>query len=165
MSGDATPGRASRILLCELALRLRASGVSDGEIFDFPLTQEHIADATGLTAVHTNRTLQVLRKAELISLSSSRLVILDWEGLADVGDFNERYLHHTRESGKSGRAPFARHFAIDVARLLIEFAGHGSKDRAGPRASSWLSASSRQCSAWRRSSREVGPQETKLTLC
>jgi CRP-like cAMP-binding protein len=82
-------------LLCELAARLRASGVSNGEMYDFPITQEQIADATGLTAVHTNRTLQVLRKAELISLSSSRLVILDWEGLADVGDFNERYLHHT----------------------------------------------------------------------
>ena len=82
-------------LLCELAARLRASGASDGEMYDFPITQEQIADATGLTAVHTNRTLQVLRKAGLISLSSSRLVILDWEGLADVGDFNERYLHHT----------------------------------------------------------------------
>ena len=82
-------------LLCELAARLKASGVSNGEMYDFPITQEQIADATGLTAVHTNRTLQVLRKDELISLSSSRLVILDWEGLADVGDFNERYLHHT----------------------------------------------------------------------
>ncbi len=82
-------------LLCELALRLRASGVSDGEAYDFPLTQEHIADATGLTAVHTNRTLQVLRKDGLISLSSSRLMILDWNGLAGVGDFNERYLHHS----------------------------------------------------------------------
>ena len=61
----------------------------------FPITQEQIADATGLTAVHTNRTLQVAAQGRLISLSSSRLVILDWEGLADVGDFNERYLHHT----------------------------------------------------------------------
>ena len=56
-------------LLCELADRLKASGVSDGSIYDFPLTQEQIADATGLTAVHTNRTLQALRKQGLISLS------------------------------------------------------------------------------------------------
>ena len=81
-------------LLCELALRLKTSGVSNDETYDFPLTQEHIADATGLTAVHTNRTLQVLRKEGLISLSSSRLAILDWDGLAAAGDFNERYLHH-----------------------------------------------------------------------
>lgn len=82
-------------LLCELADRLRAAGVADGEMYDFPLTQEQIADATGLTAVHTNRTLQSLRKDGLISLSSNRLAILDWRALAEVGDFNERYLHHS----------------------------------------------------------------------
>jgi CRP-like cAMP-binding protein len=82
-------------LLCELAVRLSASGAADREMYDFPLTQEHIADATGLTAVHTNRTLQVLRKEGLISLSASRLGILDWNGLAEAGDFNERYLHHS----------------------------------------------------------------------
>jgi CRP-like cAMP-binding protein len=81
-------------LLCELADRLRASGVSNGELYDFPVTQEQIGDATGLTAVHTNRTLQSLRKDGLISLSSSQLTILDWESLADIGDFSERYLHH-----------------------------------------------------------------------
>ena len=82
-------------LLCELADRLKASGVGDDELYDFPLTQEQIGDATGLTAVHTNRTLQSLRKDGLISLSSNRLSILDWDALADVGDFNERYLHHS----------------------------------------------------------------------
>jgi CRP-like cAMP-binding protein len=82
-------------LLCELAARLASSGVADGAIYDFPLTQEQIGDATGLTAVHTNRTLQALRKDGLISLSSNRLTILDWDGLADLGDFNERYLHHS----------------------------------------------------------------------
>ena len=82
-------------LLCELAARLQtASPQADGANYDFPLTQEQIADCTGLTAVHTNRTLQALRKDGLISLSSSRLTILDWDRLAEVGDFNERYLHH-----------------------------------------------------------------------
>ena len=82
-------------LLCELALRLKAAGLGDGPMFDFPLTQEHIADATGLTAVHTNRTLQALRKAGLISLGSSKLTVLDWDALAQTGDFGERYLHHS----------------------------------------------------------------------
>lgn len=81
-------------LLCELADRLRRAGLADGEMYDFPVTQEQIADATGLTAVHTNRTLQSLRKDGLISLSSSRLTILDWDGLREIGDFNERYLHY-----------------------------------------------------------------------
>lgn len=81
-------------LLCEFAARLQAAGQANGETFDFPLTQEQIADATGLTAVHTNRTLQSLRKEGLISLSSSRLTILDWDKLCEIGDFSERYLHH-----------------------------------------------------------------------
>lgn len=81
-------------LLCELALRLDSAKVADGSMFDFPLTQEQLADATGLTAVHTNRVLQSLRKDGLISLAANRLTILDWRRLADVGDFNERYLHH-----------------------------------------------------------------------
>jgi CRP-like cAMP-binding protein len=81
-------------LLCELAERLKDAGYVDGEMYDFPLTQEQIADATGLTAVHTNRTLQSLRKDGLISLASSRLTILDWDALCETADFNERYLHH-----------------------------------------------------------------------
>ena len=62
-------------------------------MFDFPLTQEQLADCTGLTAVHTNRTLQSLRKDGLIQLSAKSLSILDWEGLQAVGDFDELYLH------------------------------------------------------------------------
>jgi CRP-like cAMP-binding protein len=81
-------------LLCELMARLKASGLMDSPVCDFPLTQEQIADATGLTPVHTNRTLQGLRKDGLINLSSNKLTILDWKKLVDVGDFNDRYLHH-----------------------------------------------------------------------
>jgi CRP-like cAMP-binding protein len=82
-------------LLCELAARLKAAGQDEMPIYDFPITQEQIADATGLTAVHTNRTLQTLRKSGLISLSASKLTILDWDALAEAGDFSERYLHHS----------------------------------------------------------------------
>ncbi len=81
-------------LLCELAMRLEASGVGDSRSYEFPLTQEQLADATGLTAVHTNRTLQGLRKDGLISLTSNSLTVLDWPRLKHVGDFHERYLHH-----------------------------------------------------------------------
>ncbi len=82
-------------LLCELAARLRKAGLDNGPVFDFPITQEQIADATGLTSVHTNRTLQALRKDGLIGLSSSKLTIVDWDKLAEAGDFNRRYLHQS----------------------------------------------------------------------
>jgi len=81
-------------LLCELALRLEWLGADKGGRFDFPLTQEQLADATGLTAVHTNRTLQSLRRDGLIQLTSGNLQVLDWDELREVGDFDELYLHH-----------------------------------------------------------------------
>jgi CRP-like cAMP-binding protein len=81
-------------LLCELVVRLKNIGGGDGNgRFDFPITQEQMADATGLTAVHTNRTLQSLRRDGLIQLTSRALTVLDWEGLSEAGDFDELYLH------------------------------------------------------------------------
>ena len=80
-------------LLCELVFRLKKIGAGDGGAYDFPLTQEQLADATGLTAVHTNRTLQSLRKDGLIQLSARSLSVLDWERLKEVADFDELYLH------------------------------------------------------------------------
>jgi CRP-like cAMP-binding protein len=80
-------------LLCELALRLDTIGNGHDGRYDFPLTQEQLADATGLTSVHTNRTLQSLRKDGLIQLTARSLAVLDWKGLSEVGDFDELYLH------------------------------------------------------------------------
>jgi len=82
-------------LLCELALRLRSIGLVHDDRFDFPLTQEQLADATGLTAVHTNRTLQSLRKDGLIQLTGRSLTVLDWDRLCEVAEFDELYLHHS----------------------------------------------------------------------
>jgi CRP-like cAMP-binding protein len=81
-------------LLCEFAVRLDSIGEGAGDgAYDFPLTQEQLADATGLTAVHTNRTLQSLRRDGLIQLNSGSLRVLDWERFREVGDFDELYLH------------------------------------------------------------------------
>jgi CRP-like cAMP-binding protein len=82
-------------LLCELVVRLQRIGAGDSGSFDFPLTQEQIADATGLTAVHTNRTLQSLRKEGLIQLTSRSLTVLDWDRLSEAADFDELYLHQS----------------------------------------------------------------------
>lgn len=80
-------------LLCELVIRLKKVGAADGEVIEFPITQEQLADATGLTSVHTNRTLQALRRDGLIQLTARSLTVLDWDGLREAGDFDELYLH------------------------------------------------------------------------
>lgn len=84
-------------LLVELYLRLKTVGrASDGRC-DFPLTQNDLADATGLTAVHVNRTLQELRRDGLIELERKQLKILDLERLKDASMFNSNYLHLEHE--------------------------------------------------------------------
>ena len=80
-------------LLCELTHRFKEAELGKGDMFEFPLTQEQLADATGLTAVHTNRTLQSLRKDGLIKLTSGSLTVLDWEALREVAGFDPLYLH------------------------------------------------------------------------
>jgi CRP-like cAMP-binding protein len=84
-------------LLVELYLRLKTVGRAQDGRCDFPLTQNDLADATGLTAVHVNRTLQELRRDGLIELERKQLHILDLERLRDVSMFNANYLHLERE--------------------------------------------------------------------
>jgi CRP-like cAMP-binding protein len=84
-------------LLVEIYLRLEAVGRADNGRCDFPLTQNDLADATGLTAVHVNRTLQELRRNELIELERKQLQIRDLDGLMEVAMFNPNYLHLEQE--------------------------------------------------------------------
>lgn len=81
-------------LLCEFALRLKLAGLGEKTSYELPMTQEQLADATGLTPVHVNRTLKALEAERLIERSSARSVIIgDWRKLADAGDFQSTYLH------------------------------------------------------------------------
>ncbi len=80
-------------LLCEFALRLEAAGLGDENGYELPMTQEQLADALGLTSVHTNRTLMALTGEGLISRTKRVVRINDWIRLAEVGDFNPAYLH------------------------------------------------------------------------
>lgn len=84
-------------LFVELYLRLSAVGGTQNGRCDFPLTQNDLADATGLTAVHVNRTLRDLRGDGLIELERRQLHILDLERLMDISMFNANYLHLEHE--------------------------------------------------------------------
>jgi CRP-like cAMP-binding protein len=81
-------------ILCEFAVRLRVGGLVSGTHYELPMTQDQLADATGLTAVHINRTLKSLEKEGLIERPNPRAVSIgDWRKLAEVGDFDTNYLH------------------------------------------------------------------------
>lgn len=76
-------------LIMEIRFRLSFLDMEPGGLLPFPLTQEMLADATGLSMVHVNRTLQQLRKEKLIEVGQGRLRVVDAEALGAVADFRE----------------------------------------------------------------------------
>jgi CRP-like cAMP-binding protein len=80
-------------LLCEFAYRLNAQDLSTYGNYELPITQEQLADATGLTAVHVNRVLQALQRDGLIERDRRMIRFPSWERMQEAADFNPRYLH------------------------------------------------------------------------
>lgn len=81
-------------LLCEFSLRLKLAGLGQQNDYELPMTQEQLADATGLTPVHVNRTIKSLEADGLIERTNPRSISIgDWRKLAEVGDFQSTYLH------------------------------------------------------------------------
>ena len=80
-------------LICELFLRLRAVGRTEGGSFRLPLTQAELGDTLGLSTVHVNRTLQELRAAGLVTWRDQIVTINDWDGLAAMAEFDPSFLH------------------------------------------------------------------------
>jgi len=91
-------GRRSAIsrmahLFCELLVRLEIVGMTDGNSYEFPLTQVEVGESLGLTSVHVNRTLQELRRLKLIEVDNRRVRILDVDALKGVAQFDPTYLY------------------------------------------------------------------------
>lgn len=79
-------------LLLELFVRLRMAGLTEGMSFQMPLTQDLLADALGLTAIHVNRTLRRLREEKFLRIENRRITILNFEELSSLCDFESSYL-------------------------------------------------------------------------
>ncbi|WP_386083677.1 Crp/Fnr family transcriptional regulator [Vreelandella sp. F11] len=84
-------------LFCELLLRLKVVGLADNQKFKMPITQVELADATGITVVHMNRTLQALRTDGLVINSKTHISVPDWQKLIEAGEFDPFYLHLLKE--------------------------------------------------------------------
>ncbi len=91
----------------------------DGNNFTLPMTQEQIADATGLTSVHVNRTLQGLRADGVIKSNNRSIIVDDWQRLAETGDFDPAYLGPVAR-GRPHLPPRRAH----AAPLTMAYANH-----------------------------------------
>jgi len=80
-------------IFCEFALRLEVAGIGSTDGYELPMTQEQLADASGLTSVHVNRTLKAMDAEGLIRREKRFVFIPDWERLRSVAGFSELYLH------------------------------------------------------------------------
>ncbi|EYD76942.1 cAMP-binding protein [Rubellimicrobium mesophilum DSM 19309] len=84
-------------LMCELYLRLGAAGRTQGLSCEWPLTQAMIADITGLSTVHVNRTFQAVREEGLVEVRDRVLTIRDLDALMQAALFSPNYLHLGQE--------------------------------------------------------------------
>ncbi|WP_347271129.1 Crp/Fnr family transcriptional regulator [Rhizorhabdus histidinilytica] len=98
-------------LFCELFFRLRAVGLTQGRRYDLPITQIEMAEATGLTPVHVNRTLQEMRSEGLIILKERVLDIPDIAALQQAVLFSPTYLHLRLAAASSSATMGARQVA------------------------------------------------------
>ena len=73
-------------LIAEMHERMLLSGMATPDGLAMPLTQEILADALGLTSVHLNRTMQLIRREGIADVRSGRVTLLNPMGLAQLCD-------------------------------------------------------------------------------
>ncbi len=57
-------------LICELFVRMKTVGLTNGLEYELLATQAELGDALGLSTVHVNRSLQSLKAADLVTFTS-----------------------------------------------------------------------------------------------
>ncbi len=83
--GQRTAIQAVAWALVRIYLRAKASGLAEGSTMRFPFKQRDVADALGLSLVHTNKTIATLKNRQLIGWSADELQIHDLQALAETG--------------------------------------------------------------------------------
>lgn len=79
------------LLLLQTHARLRITDKSAARSFEMPLSQELIADATGLTPVYVSRMLKKLRAEGYIAVENKKITLTRYEELCERCDFSDRF--------------------------------------------------------------------------
>lgn len=91
-------------LFCEMFLRMKTVGLTNGLEFELPVTQAELGDTLGLSTVHVNRSLQSLKAAEVLTFKGRKIVIKDVARLKKISSFHDNYLHLRGEDVKAAAA-------------------------------------------------------------
>lgn len=82
--GQRTASERMAFVLHSLFRRARSAGLITGRTMKFPLTQVHIADTIGFSLVHTNKTLNRLRRRASFDWTGQEFTMLDEQALAEL---------------------------------------------------------------------------------
>lgn len=82
--------------LLELGARLSLVGMGSRAGYSCPLTQYHLADALGLSAIHVNRVLRQLREDGLVTFRNGLVTFDNYGRLVELADFDPDYLDQAR---------------------------------------------------------------------
>ena len=81
--------RAGHFALQQLGLEEKDADGPGGTV-DWPINQQHIADALGLSLVHTNKTLRRLLRLGLHEIENGRLRLLNPKALERIADYYDK---------------------------------------------------------------------------
>jgi CRP/FNR family transcriptional regulator, anaerobic regulatory protein len=90
--GRRTAVEKTAYLLLHLFRRAEDLGLADGDKIQFPFFQQHVADALGMSLVHTNNTLRKLSELKVMRWKNRNFQVLNRKRLAEIAsyDLNER---------------------------------------------------------------------------
>jgi len=96
--GQCSADKQAAHLFCELRVRMEAAGLGGEDWFHNPFTQEQFANVLGISAVHMNRVMQLLRELKLVYVDGRVIRIRDVAKIEAFADFNANYLLTRRRS-------------------------------------------------------------------
>jgi CRP-like cAMP-binding protein len=98
ITNNGTKKRPARMghLFCELYYRARASGLAEGNNFEWPITLVQLGETLGMSIATVNRTLLELRGSGTVEFQRGKLCIKNWEKLVELAEFNPGYLHQKK---------------------------------------------------------------------
>lgn len=83
---------------CELNARLEMVELAEDGRFALPATQADVAEACGITGVHVNRVLRLMRERGLLLFRGGEVQMLDVPGLTALAEFDATYLYGSQSS-------------------------------------------------------------------
>jgi CRP-like cAMP-binding protein len=93
-AGQRSAAERIAALIVILYKRADALALVADQTFAFPLSQQHIADALGLSLVHTNKTLARLRRMGMYTQSNGSLTLTNPRVLEGIAQHFDRELAH-----------------------------------------------------------------------